>query len=78
MTVNRRRQGSIAGDDVGDIGGSDRTACCGCRVIMAAGRRQALKHALDRQLGRERGWCRERGSRTERGNPGGKGAGGVI
>lgn len=35
----RNRRESTTGEDVGDIGGSDRIGYCGCRVIMAGDRR---------------------------------------
>ena len=69
----RRRLGSIAGDDVGDIGGSDRIGCCGCREMMA-GDRRADTPSIENLVGNGVGAEREGVVRKE-GNPGVKEAG---
>jgi hypothetical protein len=65
----RGQRGAIAGDDGGDIGGSGRMGCSGCRVIMA-GDRRADTPSMENLVGNGVG-----GAEREKGNPGVKDAG---
>jgi hypothetical protein len=69
----RKKEGPIAGDDIGDIGGSDRIGCCGCRVTMA-GDKRADTPSIENLVGNGVGAEREGVVRKE-GNPGVKEAG---
>ena len=71
--LERRREEPIDGDDVGDIGGSERIGCCGCRVIMA-GERRADTPSIENLVGNGDGGEREVFARKE-GSPGVKEAG---
>jgi len=68
----RSRRELVDGDDVGDIGGSDRIGCCGCRVIMA-GDRRADTPSIENLVGK--GVAERVGVVRKEGNPGVKEAG---